>query len=93
MDKNYELFIEQLTNGIHNITDIPLKNIKFVKGDEDRLNIIFAEHEDAYEISSVHVDELYTAYQEGAKLNAIVNYIGHDVLHAKTITYMIKLKN
>ena len=84
MDKNYELFIEQLTNGIHNITDIPLKNIKFVKGDEDRLNIIFAEHEDAYEISSVHVDELYTAYQEGAKLNAIVNYIGDDVLHVKS---------
>lgn len=84
MDKNYELFIEQLINGIHNITDIPFENIKFVKGDEDRLNIIFAEHEDAYEIYSVHVDELYTAYQEGAKLNAIVNYIGNDVLHTKS---------
>lgn len=84
MDKNYELFIEQLINGIHNITDIPFENIKFVKGDEDRLNIIFAEHEDAYEIYSVYVDELYTAYQEGAKLNAIVNYIGNDVLHTKS---------
>ena len=31
----------------------------------------------------MHVDELYTAYQDGAKLNAIVNYISNDVLHAK----------
>lgn len=29
MDKNYELFIEQLTNGIHNFADIPLENIEF----------------------------------------------------------------
>lgn len=31
----------------------------------------------------MHVDEPYTAYQDGAKLNAIVNYISNDVLHAK----------
>ena len=55
MDKNYELFIEQLTNAIHETTDIPLENIKFVKGDEDRLNIIFAEHDDAYEVCSIHL--------------------------------------
>lgn len=83
MDKNYELFIEQLINGIHDITNISLENIKFVKGNEDRLNIILAEHDGVYEACSMHVDELYTAYQDGAKLNAIVNYISNDVLHAK----------
>lgn len=31
MDKNYELFIGQLTNTIYETTDIPLENIKFVK--------------------------------------------------------------
>lgn len=35
MDKNYELFIEQLTNAIHETTDIPLGNIKFVKKMEE----------------------------------------------------------
>ena len=92
MDKNYELFIKQLTNGIHDITDIPLKNIKFTNKEGDRLNITFAEHDDAYEVCSVHVDELYTAYQDGAKLNAIINYISNDVLHAKSIYVYDKTK-
>lgn len=92
MDKNYELFIEQLTNGIHDITDIPLENIKFTNKEGDRLNITFAEHDDAYEVCSVHVDELYTAYQDGAKLNAIVNYISNDVLHAKNYNIYDKTK-
>lgn len=84
MDKNYELFIEQLTNGIHNITDIPLENIKFTNKEGDRLNITFAEHDDAYEV--------YKAYHEGAKLNAIVNYISNDVLHAKNYNIYDKTK-
>lgn len=92
MDKNYELFIEQLTNGIHNITDIPLENIKFTNKEGDRLNITFAEHDDAYEFCSVHVDELYTAYQDGTKLLAIINYISNDVLHAKNISIYDKTK-
>ena len=92
MDKNYELFIEQLTNGIHNITDIPLENIKFTNKEGDRLNITFAEHDDAYEVYSVHVDEVYKAYHEGAKLNAIVNYISNDVLHAKNYNIYDKTK-
>lgn len=92
MDKNYELFIEQLTNGIHNITDIPLENIKFVKGNEDRLNIILTEHDDAYEVCSVRVDEVYKAYHEGAKLNAIINYFSNDVLHAKNYNIYDKTK-
>lgn len=92
MDKNYELFIEQLINGIHNITDIPLENIKFTNKEGDRLNITFAEHDDAYEVCSVHVDELYTAYQDGVKLNAIINYFGNDVLHAKNNNIYDKTK-
>lgn len=92
MDKNYELFIEQLINGIHDITNISLENIKFVKGNEDRLNIILAEHDGVYEACSMHVDELYTAYQDGAKLNAIVNYISNDVLHAKNNNIYDKTK-
>lgn len=92
MDKNYELFIEQLTNGIHNITDIPLENIKFTNKEGDRLNITFAEHDDAYEVCSVRVDEVYKAYHEGAKLNAIVNYISNDVLHAKNYNIYDKTK-
>ena len=92
MDKNYELFIEQLTNGIHDITDIPLENSKFTNKEGDRLNITFAEHDDTYEVYSVHVDELYTAYQDGAKLNAIINYISNDVLHAKNYNIYDKTK-
>lgn len=92
IDKNYELFIKQLTNGIHDITDIPLENIKFVKGDEDRLNIIFAEYDDAYEACSVHVEELYVAYQNGIRLNSIVDYICGDVLHAKNYNIYDKTK-
>lgn len=92
MDKNYELFIEQLTNGIHNITDIPLENIKFTNKEGDRLNITFAEHDDAYEVCSVRVDELYVAYQNGIRLNTIVDYICSDVLHAKSIYVYDKTK-
>lgn len=92
MDKNYELFIEQLTNGIHNFADIPLENIEFTNKEGDRLNITFAEHDDADEVCSVHVDELYTAYQDGAKLNAIINYISNDVLHAKNNNVYDKTK-
>lgn len=92
MDKNYELFIEQLTNGIHNFADIPLENIEFTNKEGYRLNITFAEHDDADEVCSVHVDELYTAYQDGAKLNAIINYISNDVLHAKNNNIYDKTK-
>jgi hypothetical protein len=28
MDKNYELFIKQLTNGIHGTIGIPMENMK-----------------------------------------------------------------
>lgn len=92
MDKNYELFIKELMNGIHDITDIPLENIKFTNKEGDRLNITFAEHDDAYEVCSVHVDEVYKAYHEGAKLNAIINYISNDVLHAKNNNIYVKTK-
>ena len=92
MDKNYELFIGQLINGIHDITDIPLKNIKFTNKEGDRLNIIFAEHDDAYEVCSVHVDELYAIYQNGTKLNTIVDYICSDVIHAKSNNVYDKTK-
>ena len=93
MDKNYELFIGQLTNTIYETTDIPLENIKFVKKDGgDLLNIIFAEHDDAYEVCSVHVEELYIAYQNGIRLNTIVDYICSDVLHAKSIYVYDKTK-
>lgn len=93
MDKNYELFIGQLTNTIYETTDIPLENIKFVKKDGgELLNIIFAEHDDAYEVCSVHVEELYVAYQNGIRLNTIVDYICSDVLHAKSIYVYDKTK-
>lgn len=93
MDKNYELFIGQLTNTIYETTDIPLENIRFVKKDGgDLLNIIFAEHDDAYEVCSVHVEELYVAYQNGIRLNTIVDYICSDVLHAKSIYVYDKTK-
>ena len=84
MGKNYELFIEQLTNAIHETIDIPLENIKFVKGDEkDRLNIIFAEHDGAYEVCSIHASELFTEYQNGISLDTIVNYMCKDIVNAK----------
>ena len=90
MDKNYELFIEQLTNAIHETTDIPLGNIKFVKKDGgDLLNIIFAEHDDALEICSIHVSELFADYQNGVRFGAIVNYIDKDIVNAKNIHHKI----
>lgn len=92
MDKNYELFIEQLTNGIHNITDISLENIKFTNKGGDRLNITFAEYDGTYVDCSVHVEELYVAYQNGIRLNAIVDYICGDVLHAKNYNIYDKTK-
>lgn len=92
MDKNYELFIEQLTNGIHNITDISLENIKFTNKGGDRLNITFAEYDGTYVDCSVHVEELYVAYQNGIRLNAIVDYICGDVLHAKNCNIYDKTK-
>lgn len=58
----------------------------------DLLNIIFAEHDDAYEVCSVHVEELYVAYQNGIRLNTIVDYICSDVLHAKSIYVYDKTK-
>lgn len=91
MDKNYELFIEQLTNAIHETTDIPLENIKFVKGDEDRLNVIFAEHDDDYEVYSIHVSELFTDCQNGVKFGAIVNYFCKDIVNAKNINIHHKI--
>lgn len=69
-----------------------MENIKFTNKEGDRLNITFAEHDDAYEVYSVHVDEVYKAYHEGAKLNAIVNYISNDVLHAKNYNIYDKTK-
>lgn len=82
---NYELFIEQLTNAIYETTDIPLGNIKFMKKDGgDRLNIIFAEHDDAYEVCSIHVSELFAEYQNGANsFVAIVKHICDDIVNAK----------
>lgn len=69
-----------------------MENIKFTNKEGDRLNITFAEHDDAYEVCSVRVDEVYKAYHEGAKLNAIVNYISNDVLHAKNYNIYDKTK-
>lgn len=94
MDKNYELFIEQLTNAIYETTDIPLENIKFVKKDGgDLLNIIFAEHDDDddYEVYSIHVSELFTDYQNGVKFGAIVNYFCKDIVNAKNINIHHKI--
>ena len=92
MDKNYELFIEQLTNGIHNFADIPLENIEFTNKEGDRLNITFAEHDDAYEVCSVHVDELYTAYQDGLNLTLLSIISVMMCFMQKTITYTTKPK-
>lgn len=92
MDKNYELFIGQLTNAIYETTDIPLENIKFVKKDGgDLLNIIFAEHDDDYEVYSIHVSELFTDYQNGVKFGAIVNYFCKDIVNAKNINIHHKI--
>lgn len=69
-----------------------MENIKFTNKEGDRLNITFAEHDDAYEVCSVHVEELYVAYQNGIRLNTIVDYICSDVLHAKSIYVYDKTK-
>lgn len=92
MDKNYELFIEHLTNAIYVTTDIPLENIKFVKKDEgDRLNIIFSKHDDAYEFCSVQVEELFAYYQKDVGFGDIVNYIHKYIINAKNNTMYHKI--
>lgn len=40
----------------------------------------------------MHVEELYVAYQNGIRLNTIVDYICSDVLHAKSIYVYDKTK-
>lgn len=53
MDKNYELFIKQLINGIHGTIGIPMENMEFARKGEnfaemgDRLLVKIMEHEDA----------------------------------------------
>lgn len=92
MDKNYELFIGQLTNAIYETTDIPLENIKFVKKDGgDLLNIIFAEHDDALEFCSIHVSELFADYQNGVGFGAFVKHICDDIVNAKNINIHHKI--
>lgn len=98
MDKNYELFIEQLKNGIHELTGIPMGNISFAgKGDEmavevDKLLVRFKEYEDAWEVCGLHVKTLFEQFEEKRPLQDIIEEAAKDIEHAKTVCSYDKIK-
>lgn len=78
MDKNYELFIKQLINGIHGTIGIPMENMEFARKGEnfaemgDRLLVKIMEHEDACETCGLYTEDLFEAYQKGCTLKEIL---------------------
>lgn len=85
MDKNYELFIKQLTNGIHGTIGISMENMEFVRKGEnfaemgDRLLVKIMEHEDAWETCGLYTEDLFEAYQKGYTLKEILGEILGDI--------------
>lgn len=85
MDKNYELFIKQLINGIHGTIGIPMENMEFARKGEnfaemgDRLLVKIMEHEDACETCRLYTEDLFEAYQKGCTLKEILGEILGDI--------------
>lgn len=85
MDKNYELFVEQLKRGIHGTIGIPMENMEFARKGEkfaemrDRLLVNVVEHEDAWETCRLYTEELFKAYQEGHTLKEILEEVLGDI--------------
>lgn len=85
MDKNYELFVEQLKNGIHGAIGIPTENMSFVKEGEkfaemgDRLLVKVVNHGDAWEVCGLYTRELFKAYREGYTLAEILEEVLGDI--------------
>lgn len=98
MDKNYELFVEQLKNGIHELAGIPMENMTFAEqGDKmasnsDRLLVKFAEHEDAWDICGLHVKILFKQFEEKRPLQDIIEEAVADIEHAKMTCSYYKVK-
>lgn len=98
MDKNYELFIDQLTNGIHELAGIPMENMTFVKQgskmapDSDRLLVKFAEYEDAWDICGLRVEMLFKQFEEKRPLQDIIEETVADIEHAKMTCPYHKVK-
>ena len=76
MQKDYEIFIEDLQEKIYQKGEIPRENMKFEReGGKyaiggDRLLVKFAEHEDAWEMCGVYTQELFRAFQEGRTIES-----------------------
>lgn len=70
MDKNYELFIEQLMNGIHGTIGISMENMEFARKGEnfaemgDRLLVKIMQHEDAWETCGLYTEDLFRSLPE-----------------------------
>ena len=85
MQKDYEIFIEDLQEKIYQKGEIPRENMKFEReGGKyaiggDRLLVKFAEHEDAWEMCGVYTQELFRAFQEGRTIEDIVEEIVRDI--------------
>ena len=98
MDKNYELFVEQLKRGIHGGIGIPMENMEFVRKGEkfaemgDRLLVNVIEHEDAWETCGLYTEELFKAYQEGYTLKEILEEIFGDIQRLRTAGIYNKTK-
>lgn len=98
MDKNYELFVEQLKNGIHELAGIPMDNMTFAEQgdkmapDSDRLLVKFAEHEDAWDICGLHVQTFFKQFEEKRPLQDIVEEAVADIRHAKMTCSYYKVK-
>lgn len=91
MDKNYELFIKQLTNGIHGTIGIPMENMKFARKGEnfaemgDRLLVKIMEHEDAWETCGLYTEDLFEAYQKGYTLKEILGEILGEIQESRCL--------
>lgn len=85
MDKNYELFVEQLKRGIHGTIEIPMENMEFARKGEnfaemgDRLLVKVVNHGDAWEVCGLYTKELFKAYQEGYTLAEVLEEVLGDI--------------
>lgn len=98
MQREYEDFIEELEAGICEISKIPRENIHFEEEGGrcapggDRLLVKFAEHEDAWEVCGLYIDEIFKLYQNGMTMEEILQEIIEDLERLKQADIYEKTK-
>lgn len=96
---NYEMFIAELKNEISILANIPRENITFAEAgekyapDSDRLLVKFAEHDDAWEVCGLYVQNLYEEYINGEDMKTILNQIINDIENLESTNIYEKTKS